>query len=80
MHDLTRLKELGRQRKRLMAQIEALRPELDQEIRTAAGAKAIQQKEIMEITGMSREAVRVASMSEAEREAERAKRRKPADE
>lgn len=76
MYDLTRLKDLGRQRKRLMASIESLRPELEAEIRAAAEAQALPQKEIMEITGMSRETVRLASMSEAERQAERERRRK----
>lgn len=75
MYDVTRLRTLGSKRKRLTDQIEALRPELEPEIRRAALAGVVQ-KDIIEMTGMSREMVRLASMSDTEREAERAKRRK----
>ncbi len=75
MYDPTHLKAIGAKRKKLMAQIDDLRPELEFEIRTAAMA-GVKQVEIMEMTGYSREMVRLASMSEEDREAEKAKRRK----
>ncbi len=75
MHDLTKLKALGAKRKRLMAQIDELRPELETEIRAAAVAD-VKQVDIIDITGYSREMVRLASMSEEDREAEKVKRRK----
>lgn len=78
MYDTSRLNALGRQRIKLMQQERELRPELEAEIRKAALA-GVEQVEIIRATGYSREAVRLASMSEEEREAERAKRRKRAD-
>lgn len=75
MYDMTRLNTLGKRRIRLIREEKELRPELEVEIRQAALA-GVDQVEIIRATGYSREAVRLASMSEQEREAERAKRRK----
>jgi predicted mannosyl-3-phosphoglycerate phosphatase (HAD superfamily) len=75
MDELSALKTLGSKRIRLTEQAERLRPELEAAIRAAAAA-GVPQKQIIEVTGMARESVRLASMSEEEREAERAKRRK----
>lgn len=72
---MNRLNTLGRQRKKLVQAETELRAELEAEIRAAALA-GVEQKEIIKATGYSREMVRLASMSEEEREAERAKRRK----
>lgn len=77
MYDRTRLKALGSQNKAIKAAEEELRPELWAEIR-AAHLGGVQQKDIIEDTGYTRETVRLASMSEQEREDERVKRRKPA--
>lgn len=75
MYDTTRLNTLGKQRIKLVQQERDLRPELEPEIRRAALA-GVPQVDIMRMTGYSREMVRLASMSDEEREAERAKRRK----
>ena len=72
-HDTTHLQELGRRRKKLMAQVAALEEELTPEIIAAAQAN-VKQVLIMEWTGMSRETVRRNSMTPERREAERAKR------
>ena len=76
-HDTTHLQELGRRRKKLMAQVAALEEELTPEIITAAQA-GVKQVMIMEWTGMSRETVRRNSMTLEQRDAERAKRREKA--
>ncbi len=75
MYDRTRLTALGRQNKELKAAEERLRPEIWAEIR-AAHLAGMPQKDIIEETGYTREAVRFASLSEEERAEERAKRRK----
>ena len=75
MYDMTRLNALGKRRQRLMEQLEALRIEIEPEIRAAAQA-GVPQVDIVRATGYTRETVRVASMAPEERQAERAKRRK----
>lgn len=74
-YDATRLAELGRQHKRLRAQIEEVRAKLGPEI-LAAHLAEVQQVEIVELTGYTRESVRQICMSDEEREAIKAKRRK----
>lgn len=75
-YDLTELRALGRKRQRLMEQLEELRPEIEREIYQAAHAvPPVPQVDIIKITGCSRETVRLASMSDEERQAERDKRR-----
>jgi predicted mannosyl-3-phosphoglycerate phosphatase (HAD superfamily) len=74
-HDTSHLQELGRRRRKLVAQLEALDAELTPEVFAAAQAE-VPQKQIIEWTGMARESIRLKSMTPEQREAERAKRRK----
>lgn len=76
-HDTTHLQELGKKRQRLMGQLYALDAELDPEIQAAAQA-GVEQIQIIRWTGMSRESIRLKSMTPEQREQERAKRRKKA--
>lgn len=73
--DPTNLIRLGTARRRREAATEKERPELEKEIQTAA-ASGMPQHQIVEITGYSRENVRLLCMTPEQREAERAKRRK----
>lgn len=73
-HDTTHLEALGRRRQRLVAQLADLDAELKPEIQAAAQA-GVEQIQIIRWTGMARESIRLASMTEEQREAERAKRR-----
>lgn len=75
MHDLKRLTALGKEHKKLAARLEEIRPELEEEIRTAAEA-GVEQVKLIELSGYTRNTVRLASMSPERREQERAKRRK----
>ncbi len=74
-YDLTNLTRLGKQNKRLAVQQEELRPELEAEIRAAADG-GVEQVKIIELSGYTRNTVRLASLPPEKREAERAKRRK----
>src|SRR5258705_7163387 len=56
-YDLDRLNQLGRRHQRLRADLEALRPELADEIR-AAHAAEVPQVEIARATGYTRDQVR----------------------
>jgi hypothetical protein len=78
-YDLTQLTRLGRENKRLKAKQEELRPELEAEIRAAAAA-GVEQVTLIELSGYTRNTVRLASMPPERREAERAKRRGGAQE
>jgi hypothetical protein len=75
-HDTTRLQELGRRRRKLEAQLAELDAELTPEVFAAAQA-GVPQKSMIDWTGMARESIRLKSMTPEQREAERAKRRKP---
>lgn len=75
MHDLKRLTDLGKEHKKLAARMEAIRPELEKEIRAAAEA-GVEQVKLIELSGYSRNTVRLASMPPERREEERARRRK----
>ncbi len=75
MYDLKRLTTLGKEHKKLAARMEEIRPELEEEIRVAAKA-GVEQVKLIELSGYSRNTVRLASMSPERREEERAKRRK----
>jgi len=55
--DWDKLKQLGRKHQRLRADLDALRPELAEEIRAAVRA-GIPQVEIVKITGYTRDRVR----------------------
>lgn len=74
-YDLTQLTKLGRENKRLKAKQEELRPDLETEIRAAAAA-GVEQVTLIELSGYTRNTVRLASLPPDKREAERAKRRK----
>ena len=73
-HDTTHLRELGRRRQKLVAQLADLDQELRPEIAAAAQAK-VPQIDIIKWTGMSRESVRLNSMTPEQRDEEREKRR-----
>lgn len=73
-YDPTNLIRLGTNRRRRESATDRERPELEKEIRAAAGA-GMAQAEIVAITGYSRESVRLLCMTPEQREAERAKRR-----
>jgi len=75
-HDTTHLEALGRRRQKLVAQMAELDAELEPEIFAAAQA-GVEQVQIIKWTGMARESIRLKSMTPEQREAERAKRRKP---
>lgn len=74
-HDLTHMTKLGRERTRLLARLDVIGPELEAEIRTAALA-GNRQVDIIEASGYTRNQVRLLSMSDEDKAAERAKRRK----
>lgn len=74
-YDLTNLTKLGKENKRLKAKQEELRPELEAEIRGAAAA-GVEQVTLIELSGYTRNTVRLASLPPDKREAERARRRK----
>jgi hypothetical protein len=63
-HDTTRLRELGRRHKRLLAQLAEVKPLLEAEIQAAAEAK-VPQVDIVEWSGYKREWVRLAANPEA---------------
>lgn len=65
-YDLDRLNQLGRRHQRLRADLEALRPELADEIRKAAAA-GVAQVEIVKATGYTRDQVRQICLPPAER-------------
>lgn len=71
-HDLTELTKLGRRHRRLRDELEALRPQLVDEIR-AAHTAGVPQVAIVEATGYTRDQVRQICLPE-ERRRTRAKR------
>ncbi len=70
-YDRTRLDQLGKKMQRLRAELEALRPDLADEIRTAHEA-GLPQVEIVKATGYTRDQVRQICLP-AERKRTRAK-------
>ncbi|MFI7547223.1 hypothetical protein [Actinoplanes sp. NPDC049599] len=73
-HDTSKLQDLGKRRQRLEAQLAELDARLTPEIQAAAAA-GVPQKDVISWTGLSRESVRLKSMSDEEREAVREARR-----
>lgn len=73
-HTTDRLERLGRQHKKLTAQLAEIKPELEAEIRAAAEAGTATQTQICEWTGYKREWVRLAA-DPAKREARAARQR-----
>ena len=57
MHDMERLRQLGRKHQRLRGDLDALRPELAGEIRAAAH-DGVPQVEIVKATGYTRDRIR----------------------
>jgi hypothetical protein len=56
--DWEKLKQLGRKHQRLRAELDAIRPELAEEIRAAARA-GVPQALIVKITGYTRDRIRI---------------------
>ena len=75
MYDEARLTNLGQEHKRLRAELEKVRQQLAPEI-LAASLAEVPQVRIVELTGYTRESVRQICMSDEDREAVKAKRRK----
>lgn len=75
MYDYDLMKKLGKERRKLLARLDEIVPELEAEIFKAAQAGEEQVK-IIQNSGYTRNTVRLASMTPQEREAERVKRRK----
>lgn len=69
------LATLGAKFKRLRAQLDEVKPQLDDAIRAAAAAD-VPQVEIVAATGYTREMIRQVCMTDEERAALKAKRRK----
>ena len=76
-HDTSRLHDLGKKRQKLIAQLAALDDELKPEILAAAQAK-VPQVDIIKMTGMARESVRLASLTPEDRQKINERRRKGA--
>lgn len=76
-YDPAQLHALGRKNKQLRADLDDLKPLLAEEIRAAA-AGGVPQTEIVTATGYTREAIRQLCMSDEDREALNARRRKTA--
>jgi hypothetical protein len=74
-YDTTRLEQLGRRNKELRAQLDALREELTPEIVAAFGSGQLEQKTIADLSGYTRETVRVICLTPEQREAEKDRRR-----
>jgi hypothetical protein len=74
-YDLSELTKLGREHKRLTARLNEIRPAIEAEIRSAAES-GVEQVRLIELSGYTRNTVRLASMPPSRRADERAKRRK----
>lgn len=75
MYDYDLMKKLGKERKKLLARLDEVVLQLEEEIFKAARAEEDQVK-IIEHSGYTRNTVRLASMTPGQREEERKKRRK----
>ncbi len=73
-HDLTRIRQLGKQRKRLLDQLEQIREQLVPEVNQAA-ASGVEQKTLAELTHYTRETIRQMCLTPEQKEAEAEKRR-----
>ncbi len=73
-YDLKQLRDLGKRRKKLLDQIEALRPEIEAEV-VLANAAGVEQKEIAGAAHYTRETIRQMCLTPEQREAEREARR-----
>ncbi len=76
-HDLSRLQALGRKRKKLLDQLEELRPAITAEV-LAANAADVPQTDIVKASHYTRDWVRQLCMTDEQREQARLKRRKTA--
>lgn len=74
-YDLARLTQLGRRRKRLLDQLEELRPEITAEV-LAANAADVPQTDIVKASHYTRDWVRQLCMTDQQQEQTRQKRRK----
>jgi len=74
-YDPTRLQQLGRRHKKLRAQLEELQKELAEEIVAADRSGELKQVKIAEMTGFTRESVRVFCLTPEQKEEELQRRR-----
>jgi len=74
-HDLSRLQQLGRKRKKLLDQLEDLRPAITAEVIAAAQAD-VPQTDIVKASHYTRDWVRQMCMTDEQRNELRQKRRK----
>lgn len=74
-HDLSRLQQLGRKRKRLLDQLEELRPAITAEV-IAAAQDDVPQTDIVKASHYTRDWVRQMCMTDEQRNELRQKRRK----
>jgi hypothetical protein len=74
-YDTARLEELGRRFKELRAQLDEVRTELTPEIAAAFASGEFEQKTIADLSGYTRETVRVICLTPEQREAEKNRRR-----
>lgn len=73
-YDTSRLAKLGKEHKRRRAALDEIRDQLAPEI-VQADQAGIQQREIAELSGYTREAVRQLCLTDEQREAEKVRRR-----
>lgn len=74
-YNLARLQQLGRKRKRLLDQLEELRPDITAEV-LAAHQAGVKQRDLVDASHYTRDWVRQLCMSPEQREAARNRRRK----